>query len=259
MMNMILSFMAQVPRLIMLLFILVLSGCGPGFLDASSRGDIDTVRDKIKNSSQDVDVNEALCLASRGGHIDIVRLLVEKGADPNYNEWSWTPLALAAYNNHFEIVKLLVDKGSDVNAASKEKAYIIKDKKIVEQGGYYYYQVESVAKGCTPIFDAIKQKNYQMVSFLLKHKANPNIRCIWEGADTGSEAAPGLSFTKAIAFEGRPVIIVKIDSDIHGNIRANVMPRRFHKEMTPLRLSNTLNLKEISKLLMDYGAIDEGK
>ncbi len=150
--------MVQVPRLIMLLFTLVLLGCGPGFLEASRIGDINTVRSKINNASNDVDVNEALCYASREGHADIVRLLVERGADPNYHKWSWTPLALAAQNNHFEIVKFLVDKGSDVNTASKEKAYIMKNKKIVEKEGYYYYQIESVPKGCTPIFDAINQK-----------------------------------------------------------------------------------------------------
>lgn len=120
--------------------------------------------------------------------------------------------------------------------------------------------MESVTKGCTPLFDAINQKNLEMVSFFLKNKANPNIRCIWKGAHTGSGAAPGYSYTYAIRFEGDPKPrVIKIDSDENGNIRANVMPRRFHKEMTPLRLSNTLNLKEISKLLMDYGATDEGK
>ena len=242
--NKIFSFTTQVTRLIMLLLILVFFGCGPGFLEASRIGDVETVRDKIRNSSKDVDVNEALCYASKEGHIDIVRLLVEKGADPNYHKWSWTPLALSVYNNHFEIVKFLVDKGANVNAESKEKAYVIKDKRIIEQGGYYYYQVESVKKGCTPIFDAINQKNLEMVSFLLKKKANPNIRCIWEGADTGSGAALGYSYTSAIGFQGQPKIIVKIDSDKNGNIRANVMPSRFHKEMTPLQLSNSLNFTD---------------
>jgi len=259
------SFIAQVPCLIMLLFTLVLFGCGPGFLEASRLGDINTVRDKINNASKEVDVNEALCYASREGHMDIVRLLVERGADLNYHKWPWTPLALAAQNNHFEIVKFLFDKGSDVNTASKEKADIIKNKKIVEKEGYYYYQVESVTKGCTPIFDAINQKNLEMVSFLLKNRANPNVKCVWKGADMwgwGGRAAPGVRSSTNIAVKGRPGrpnIFIKVHSDENGNIKANVMPRRFDQELTPLQLSNSLNLREITKLLIDYGATDEGK
>jgi ankyrin repeat protein len=240
------SFIAQVPRLIMLLFTLVLFGCGPGFLEASRLGDINTVRDKINNASKEVDVNEALCYASREGHMDIVRLLVERGADLNYHKWPWTPLALAAQNNHFEIVKFLFDKGSDVNTASKEKEDIIKNKKIVEKEGYYYYQVESVTKGCSPIFDAINQKNLEMVSFLLKNRANPNVKCVWVGADTGSDAPLGIAFSSYIKIKGRPLVTVHISSDTNGNISANVMPRRYDKEMTPLQLSNSLNLQDIS-------------
>lgn len=253
------KFMARFIHLMMMLSVLALSGCGPAFLEASRTGDIETVRDKIKNSSKDVDVNEGLRSASREGHIGIVKLLIEKGADPNYDKRPWTPLALAAHNSHFEIVKFLVDKGADVNAASKEEAFIIKNRKIIEQGGCYYYQVQSVPKRCTPLYHAVDRKNIEMVAFLLKNKADPNVKCIWEGADTGSGADLGYSYTSAIGIKGQPVKTVKIRSDKNGNIEANVMPSRFDKEMTPLQLSDSLNLKEISQLLKDYGATDGGK
>jgi ankyrin repeat protein len=53
--------------------------------------------------------------ASSRRYIDIVKLLLEKGADMTVvtNE-GWTPLKLASYHGHIDIVKLLLEKGADV-------------------------------------------------------------------------------------------------------------------------------------------------
>ena len=63
-----------------------------------------------------VDVNacsgfygNALCVASKEGHTEIVRLLLEKGADPN-------ALCAASHRGHTEIVKILLEKGAEPNA-----------------------------------------------------------------------------------------------------------------------------------------------
>ena len=54
------------------------------------------------------------------GHLEIVKLLLDKGADVNVKESEksscTTALSQAAQEGHLEIVKLLLDKGADANA-----------------------------------------------------------------------------------------------------------------------------------------------
>jgi ankyrin repeat protein len=55
-------------------------------------------------------------LACSGGHLNIVELLVQKGADLNVQDQdSRTPLHLACDGGHLNIVELLVQKGADLN------------------------------------------------------------------------------------------------------------------------------------------------
>lgn len=55
----------------------------------------------------------ALHLAARYGRTDVVKLLVERGADVNAAAEGWAPWMFAARNGHAEIVALLRDAGSD--------------------------------------------------------------------------------------------------------------------------------------------------
>ena len=54
--------------------------------------------------------------AAHGGHLDVVRLLLEKGAhvDSVNSPFHFTALAQAASKGHAEIVRLLLDRGADV-------------------------------------------------------------------------------------------------------------------------------------------------
>ncbi|KAH8800543.1 hypothetical protein DL96DRAFT_1823872 [Flagelloscypha sp. PMI_526] len=63
------------------------------------------------------DLDEALYVAiSRPVQIDIIELLIEKGADVNKTRGSdGTPLQIAALTNTLDVIELLVEKGADVN------------------------------------------------------------------------------------------------------------------------------------------------
>ncbi len=76
--------------------------------------------------------------AVESGHLEIVRLLLEAGADPNlrmasiktamYGDFKCklviheTPLFVAVMDNHHDIVKLLLDFGADPNLVSKNNS-----------------------------------------------------------------------------------------------------------------------------------------
>ena len=73
--------------------------------------------------SIDVEAKEGVhgwtCLmeAAWNGHLDICRLLIDKGAQQEAKDSiGWTPLHWAADQGHVEIVRLLCDRGADVEA-----------------------------------------------------------------------------------------------------------------------------------------------
>jgi len=60
-----------------------------------------------------------LSRASRNGHVNIVKKLLDNGADVNAKNWGKsTALMNASRGGHVDVVKLLLDNGADVNAKS---------------------------------------------------------------------------------------------------------------------------------------------
>lgn len=72
-----------------------------------------------------------LAEACSKGHLNIIKLLLEKGANIDVSTSSANPLFAAIYNGHFDVVKFLVEKGIDIKAT-----YEIGD--IKECGAYEY-------------------------------------------------------------------------------------------------------------------------
>jgi outer membrane protein assembly factor BamB len=69
------------------------------------------------NARYEYDFN-ALLYAAIGGHADVVRVLLEHGADANAHDSlnHFTPLAMAATGGHCEVVRLLAARGADPDA-----------------------------------------------------------------------------------------------------------------------------------------------
>jgi len=59
--------------------------------------------------------------AAAAGRVDLARILLEHGADPNARQESdFTPLHEAARSGNLELTRLLVEHGADVNAQTKD-------------------------------------------------------------------------------------------------------------------------------------------
>ncbi len=94
------------------------------FFDAASNGDIRTVElflargGNVNAIKQNTYAGEtALQLASASGHIEVVRLLLSKGARVDHKQLSGaTALLLASQQGNVEIMRLLLNKGANVNA-----------------------------------------------------------------------------------------------------------------------------------------------
>ena len=93
---------------------------------ASQYGCIDVVRLLLERGANVNCVNglgdTALLEASEKGHCDTVRLLLDKGAIVNHtNNDGATALIWASQEGHHDVVKILIDAGGNVNHSSKLK------------------------------------------------------------------------------------------------------------------------------------------
>ena len=87
-----------------------ISCCEVNFNSVCAGGYVELCKFMIKTGSA---VNSALRFASRKGRLEVIKLLLEAGADVNANN----NLALgASRKGHLEVVKVLLEAGADVHA-----------------------------------------------------------------------------------------------------------------------------------------------
>lgn len=107
--------------------------------------------------------NESTGVAER--HDEVVRLLVEAGADLENESNSYTALGYAAYNNRPNALRFLLQKGARVDADAEDRTIYIN----------------------TPLIMAAIQGHKEIVSQLLRAGADPHVRV--KGGHTAREFA----------------------------------------------------------------------
>ncbi len=149
-------------------------------LFAAKNGDLEKLESLLESGNLDVDAaNEygitALFHAAKEGHYEIVKFLIDNGAEVGLGDRSETnALMNAARNGHYEIVKFLLKSGAEVNFASKDNmtalAYAIENghsavvKLLLENGA----NVDSVSS-TYGFHKAAVAGQHEIVRLLLDH------------------------------------------------------------------------------------------
>ena len=131
-------------EMIQQLFQLVRSGDAARLKGLFERGfDAPNIRDGKGNS--------LLMLASYNGQLEITRVLLEHGGDPQLaNDMGQIPLAGAAFKGNVEMSRLLIEHGADVNAR--------------------------MADGKTPLMFAAMFNRLEIIDLLLAHGADASLQ-----------------------------------------------------------------------------------
>ena len=123
-------------------------------------------------------------LPCQEGYLEIIRLLVENGANVNYIGYKkFTPIRIAARNGHFEIIKYLAENGAEIDARAEDgatplehaayKGHIEIVKYLVEKGA----NINNIDKeGDFPIGEAAKQGRIVVVQYLIEQGADLTLK-----------------------------------------------------------------------------------
>ena len=91
---------------------------------AASAGDVERVKSLLSSGMLNPDKeyrSTPLCAAALDGHVEVMKILLEVGADPNQGDVSrQTSLYNAAYKGNINAVKLLLDAGADPNCGNSK-------------------------------------------------------------------------------------------------------------------------------------------
>ncbi len=124
----------------------------------------------------------ALSYASSAGQIELVKALLNGGAQANLGNHDEVPLHLAAENDYPEVVKTLLDGGADVNKAmttGETPLFIASERGLTDMAGLLIERGADVNKatnkGATPLYIAACMGRDRMTRMLIGDGADTEI------------------------------------------------------------------------------------
>ena len=140
--------------------------------EAAKYGYLDIVKYLVEHGANIHDSDyDTVCCASKYGHLEIVEYLVEHGA--NIYAWDDYPLRWASYNGHLDVVKYLVEQGSNIHTGhdfalreASSSGHLDVVKYLIEQGANIHAQDDEA------LFSASKYGHLDVVKYLVEQGAN---------------------------------------------------------------------------------------
>jgi ankyrin repeat protein len=186
-----------------------------------------------------------LCYAVNGGKAEVVRLLVEAGADVNAG--SWPPLCRAVDENNTGIAEYLIDHGANVNVYTVE----VEDWGPLQETVHISNSIEMAklliargadinSKGYPVLNSAINQERRDLCEFLMQRGADVNAKDKWGNT----------SLYLAIRNDDSDIMNILIANGAEVDIKHT----RGETEETALHYAAITGRTEAVKLLLEAGA-----
>ena len=143
-------------------------------IGAAMDGHLDVVKSLVEQGANlHAENEEALTSASANGHFDVVKYLVEHGADFHVNDEA---LGLAASYGRLDVVKYLIEQGADLHVLNENPlkwsswhGHLEIVKYLVELGADLHVEGELALRG------AAINGHLDVIKYLIEQGANPQI------------------------------------------------------------------------------------
>ncbi|CAF3996688.1 unnamed protein product [Rotaria sordida] len=172
----------------------------------------------------------ALFIATLKDRIDVVKFLIEKGAQVNIqNHCGVSPLHLCAKSGNQELVQMLIQAGANVNIAPQGKI-----------------PIETLLAVETPLIAAAKKGHVEICEYLIQN-----------GADVNAVTMTGVTPLYTTTEEGHldvVILLIRHGADINQSPKGHVARDLHIENQTPLLIACMRNHEAIIRYLIESGA-----